>query len=144
MPSNKLYGLSFPRNLARWLTLSADNIVEICKVSKATARRYVESGKAPYPIYKLLELHAAGRIVPETWRYCYFNTRGELILNGLGYLTENQIVDLYQQKERHYWEVRGLNMRIEKLKGKVEQLQECLDEANVRLGVSQAANDERW
>lgn len=151
MDKPKLYRLDFPVNLCRWLSLSHQNIVDVCRVSKSTARRYLKTGSAPYAIYKLLDLHVRGKILPDSWSYTYISLTGRLVVNGMGELTENQIVNLHNQKEQHYWQVAGLKKEtrrvksdLEKAEQRIARLEAHLDEANSKLGLRKAANDEVW
>lgn len=69
----------FNRHPHLW-PMGAENIARICNVSVRTAQRWL-SGKTkpPASAVKLVELHQAQRIMPESWpRHWYINHIGAL------------------------------------------------------------------
>lgn len=60
--------------------MGAENIAKLCNVSKRTAQRWLSGKTRPPPAaLKLIQLHQANRIIPDSWpEHWYINHLGAL------------------------------------------------------------------
>lgn len=66
------------------VSMSVDEAARVTCSSVKTVNRWRRTGKIPPPCLRLLQLHQAGLVVPESWRRCpcAFTRTGELIVGG--------------------------------------------------------------
>ncbi|HTF95260.1 MAG TPA: MerR family transcriptional regulator [Cellvibrio sp.] len=107
---------------------SPQNIAKVCRVSNRTAQRYLAAGKAPYAVCRLLELEARGRVLPDNWRYCFVNARGNLEINQVGEVSENEITSIHWLNSR----IGGLNRELKDSQARVKELDSLLTQERAK------------
>lgn len=124
--------------------ISFGQACEITDKTPRTIRKWNKEGW-PKPYFDLVTLHAMGRVVPIKWEHCFFNTRGNLVVNGDGEVAENDILNIPHLRILNNDLQRALNNKIDSLKdklGKAEEnisnLQDLLEDT---LPGEAAAND---
>tara|TARA_R100000687_G_C6448513_1_gene164017 strand:- start:2066 stop:2482 length:417 start_codon:yes stop_codon:yes gene_type:complete len=122
------------------LFASALDMAQICSVDAATARRYRREKKAPYWPAKLLDLYGRGRVLPEKWKYCFVNPRGNLEIYGSGEISEGDILNIQWKDSLHYQQLSNLQHELSKAQRRIEQLEKSLDHAMADKGDKPAAN----
>lgn len=112
---------------------SPHNITKVCRVSERTAQRYLKAQKAPYAVCRLLELESRGRILPDSWQYCFVNAKGNLEINQVGEVSENEIVNIRWLNGR----ISGLSRELCASQARVTELERLLALEQARQGAQE-------
>lgn len=116
-------------------------IMSVCDVTVNAARRYISSRKAPHMAARLIYLFANGRVLPDSWNHCFINASGNLEFNGVGEMSENEIMSMKWSRQIYHDHVKSLEYKLEEANQRIKQLEHYLDEANSKMGKMPAAND---
>ncbi len=119
----------------------AKQISEICRVTMRTATRYMSDRKAPHSVCQLMDLIFRKRVLPESWTHCFINHRGNLEVNGVGEVSENDILNIRWLKELNSGQQRALEQKLACANERIKRLEAYLDEARAELGQVPAANE---
>lgn len=120
---------------------SAQQLSEVCRVGARTARRYMSNRKAPHSVCRLMDLISRKRVLPESWTHCFINHRENLEINGVGEVSETDILNIKWLKALNYGNQRNLEKELARAKDRIKQLESYLDEAWSELGQTPAANE---
>ncbi len=120
---------------------SSAAISKAINVDRRTASRYRKTGKAPPVAAALLDLKARGRIMPDSWRNCFFNLNGMLEHRGVGVVNESEVLSINWGRELHRKHVAALESDLKRAESRIEALEAALSAARVQAGQQEAVND---
>ncbi|MEM1402367.1 MAG: hypothetical protein AAGG55_03455 [Pseudomonadota bacterium] len=116
--------------LSAALGVSEAKLAELTGVHLETARRYLSAGEAPYAIAELLELKLTGRVLPQSWNHCFINQRGNLEINGVGEVCENDVLHIEWARRLHHSHVQTLERELLTARSRITDLECKLNDAH--------------